>query len=486
MNSIPSSSSTTTSSSRTTTRLPMNSTIAEKNGQSHNNASEETVLFSKIYSLAEHLVSGINDKLRKEPKRVRKSSKSIIIGGSSSFTDDWKSNSRNYRNNKNEETKQLNDKAKKIHESASPDAWYNRAVQGLSTPHRSLVTPKNKQHSTVYDELYDEETSVDYETNHHHNSTRRYLDWDASPVSPFQQPKSRRPPRNFQSWRKPTAISMTLDLDREYQLKEKEADELLASIQGNYSPSSRSMTSRCCSDFDDDDDHDHFVGDNPTSPVMARFQSFTTHPNTRSNEISCNDDNDNESDDDSYDDDDLNNEMSRLQDISASLRTEMQHVQLSSLPLFQNARINPPQSGISSNSTPSPPNHWQTSSSSSSLLSRFFSFSSRFSRNDEDKMTSPQHKKQGFNVYSATRGTTTHQQQQHLSRDEQRNFHNHKNNDDGFFTEDDIRALCWSLALVWAVLLLSACHLKSKSFNNNMSTTFWDDGLDWLSFPFGV
>lgn len=304
------------------------------------------------------------------------------------------------------------------------DDWYHRASLEFSTP----IQPNAREH-------YDEESglrlpravaraalteSVDAE------EPRRVLDWGFSPVSPL--PSTQLPPpspvpsrqiRNFHS--PPPSPSMSVEniaagLGLEYQLKQMEADELLASIQKSHTSSARKR---------------QFSKSN--KPDFAPSPPFVPF---------CDDDDgENDSDEEADDDDDLEKEILRLNDVAASLRTEMQDIRFESLPVFE--RPTEDQDHQQS------PHAWRIPAMSRSQFS--------LSRSEEAAL-----RLKTFRTYFGTSGSY---------RDELR--------EEGYITDDSIRALYWALAVVWAVVILLAGHFEFKGMQS------WGDVLDWL-FQFGI
>lgn len=304
-----------------------------------------------------------------------------------------------------------------------PDDWYDRASLEFSTPIQSnahehydeesgLRLPRAVARAALTESLDSEES-------------RRVLDWGFSPVSPLAStrlpPPSPTPSRQTHIFHSPPpSPSMSVEniaagLGLEYQLKQMEADELLASIHKSHTSSARKrqFSKKNKPDF-------------APSPPFVPF---------------CDDDGENDSDEEADDDDDLEKEILRLNDVAASLRTEMQDIRFESLPVFERSREdqNHQQS----------PHTWRIPALPRSPFS--------LSRSEDAAL-----RLKTFRTYFGTSGSY---------RDELR--------EEGYITDDSIRALYWALAVVWAVVILLAGHFEFKGMQS------WGDVLDWL-FQFGI
>jgi len=222
-------------------------------------------------------------------------------------------------------------------------------------------------------------------------------------------------------------------LDSEYQLRQKEADALLADIQKGFQDNSNNFES----EKDSKMEYSHDIED---------VENFKV------------------GNDDSYDsdDDDLNMEESRLNDIAASLRTEMQ-LQVMEQTKQQELHLmrhqgEEPQSISQSND--------HRSSSRFSLRSLL----SSFLRNDDlvhDKTLSVYFGSSGVDPFRHHRHRTSYSTMIHTA--EERTI----------LTQEYMQNLYWALALVWAVLILLGRHFQIKGFQS------WNDVWDWL-LQFGI
>lgn len=304
------------------------------------------------------------------------------------------------------------------------DEWYKKAAEALTTPELKVHASK---HVDVESGLRVPSAVARAAL----SSSGDYHDWGLSPVSPLppasaatqvsSPPPSMCTPQNQLDRAESPNISVeniAAGIELEYQLRQKEADELLASIQKSHTPSSRrkrNTTSGLKTPFD-------ASSPSPSFPVSQTEESV-----------------DYASEEEEEDDDDLNAEILKLNDVAATLRSEMRDLQFESLPTFQ---VSP--------DIQHRRRRWQFPSFSRS--NRPFS-SISFVSSEEAAL-----QLKTFRTYFGSSGID----------------YNDQRDGNSYISNESMHALYWALALVWAVVILLAGHFEFNGFNS------WNDVMNWL------
>ena len=364
------------------------------------NLGSEGMILSKIVSLTSHLFPTVANEFEKQAKQIKQTPAEM------------ESNMTNKDSQSMDISKQ----------------FFDQHTEGI-------VTPLAQVGQVRFD--YDEESCSRVPTSAARSSTsppgdfhsRKTTDWGYSPISPMA-PQSQTSPKlnenelNGSDMLSPQTVSSHLSsidnvgFDLEDKLLQKEADELLASIKKSRTPS--------------------------TSYRRKRKTSI----NRMSSGLSQNTDYHSDSDDEYNDDDDLDMELSRLNDVAASLRTEMEELRFESIPMLA---CNEQLESRRSQST------WRFSTPSLKLPFELFSRS--VSSGEEAAL-----RMKTFQTYF---GSSFSDQMVRNQGDEE------------YLADRSIQALYWALAFVWAVVILLAGHFELKGMNS------WEDILDWW-FQFGM
>lgn len=304
------------------------------------------------------------------------------------------------------------------------DDSYNRAAEGLTTPQLKMQAKEN----------------VDVESGLRVPSAiaraalspkAEFHDWGQSPVSPFAHasastqvsppsPSVSTPNNHLNHPESPNVSveNIAAGIEQEYQLRQREADELLALIIESNTPASKKnrITSPEAKP----------AFDSPSPPPSLPFAEADETIEY-------------ESEGEFDDDDDLNIEMLRLNDVTASLRSEMQGLQFETLPTFQVSPENRQTRRRWRFPSFPRPNH--------SLSSISFAGS-------EDAAL----QLKTFRTYFGSSGI---------------DYNNRRDGVD-YISSESMHALYWAIAMVWAVVILLAGHFEFNGFNT------WKDVLNWL------
>ena len=304
------------------------------------------------------------------------------------------------------------------------DEWYNKAAEALTTPDLKLHASKD---ADVESGLRVPSVVARAAL----SPSGDFRDWGLSPVSPLAaaslqlpSPSSdmRTPQNQFDRPESPniSVENIAASIEMEYQLRQKEADELLALIQKSHTPSSR--TKRIS-----------------TPGFKTPFDPSSPPPSFPVSQIDESVDYEIEDEEEEDDDDDLNAEILRLNDVAASLRSEMRDLQFESLPTFQ---VSPDLQHRR--------RRWQFPSfpRSTSTLS-----SISFANSEETAL-----QLKTFRTYFGSSGID----------------YSNQRDENSYISSESMHALYWAIAMVWAVVILLAGHFEFNDFNT------WNDVINWL------